>query len=34
MDWTMDGIGIEGSIGIGKNSGIDERMRVVICNLG
>ncbi len=31
----MDAIGTEGSIGIGKNSGIDEGIRVVVIgNLG
>jgi hypothetical protein len=28
----MDGIGMEGSIGIGKNTGIDEGTRVIVGN--
>jgi hypothetical protein len=28
----MDGIGMEGSIGIGKDSGTNERTRVVVGN--
>jgi hypothetical protein len=34
MDWTMDGIGTEGSIGICKNNGIDEGIKVVVGHLG
>ncbi len=30
----MDGIGTEGSIGIGKNNGINKGIKVIVSNLG
>ncbi len=33
-DWIVDGIGIEGSIDIGKNNGTNDGTKVVVGNLG